>query len=162
MKYILTYTHLKSLISQKMEALIEGNYDEVLAISRGGVTAAHIIAKQLRLPMGYIFPKSEYFPKARLILANPNSKRVLVVDDLVALGRTYEEVSRLMTIVPNLAWDYMPIVTDANYEKRFPLSPLVTSDWVVFPYEDASKTVENDHGLFRLNSDKYGKDEKHE
>ena len=88
MKRYLSYPEFTALIDAKIEELKEQEFDEVIAVVRGGLTAAHYIAKKLQLPVGVFYPASET-RRGKLILENSKHKNLLFVEDLVALGRTY-------------------------------------------------------------------------
>jgi len=59
-----------------IDKLREYQFDEVVAVMRGGMTAAHYIAKELQLKCGAYFPASKEFDHDRLILANPVAPHV--------------------------------------------------------------------------------------
>lgn len=125
-------------------------YDEVVAIVRGGLTAAHYIAKELRLPVGVYFPG-----KQRLFHNTEKPKNVLFVEDLVAEGRTFRELRGCLADA-DFQWDFLPVLVDSEYPEDFHLQGIKTSEWIVFPYEKMDKMVAGDRGLFREKTDVYG------
>lgn len=122
--------------------------DKIIGVSRGGLVPAVLIAKELKLPLAVYDPSSSYndcFINHRL--------RYAVIDDLVALGRTYDRIIRNSTGADLM---YCSILVDAAYEGSNDITTsLVTSDWIVFPWEEEDKVVEGDHGLFRDRTDRY-------
>lgn len=157
MKRFLTYEEMTKLLDEQLPKIEKYGFDEIIAIVRGGLTAAHYIAKQLRLPVGVYYPSNDSYSKPRLILAKRESKKLLFVEDLVAKGRTYNELSRFMKNFPGLSWNFMPVLVDGEYyENEFLFQCLRTKDWIVFPYEKIDKIQEGDRGLFRIKTDSYG------
>lgn len=152
----LSYNQMTDMIP--ISKLKENDYDEVVAVMRGGMTAAHYIAKQLRLSCGAYFPSSPNRP-CELVLANPNSNYILFVEDLVAQGRTLQQLNEYMQLnLPHVAYDFLPIVVDKSYNDNNYLDiNQKHEDWIVFPYEMEDKVKEGDRGLFRERSDVYGK-----
>lgn len=153
MKVKLEYQMLYDICSHISEKISNQNIDEIIAISRGGITAAHIVSKQLRLPVGYFIPKNN-----KLILNNENSTNIVFIEDLIAKGRTYNLVDNFMKInYPQILYQFIPIVVDVNSPITPNIYGIKTDSWIVFPYEDYNKTKEKDWGLFRNNTDKYSK-----
>ena len=154
MKRFLTYEEMTDLLDKQIPYINSLKYDEIVAVVRGGLTAAHYIAKQVRLPVGVFYPANDE-NEARLILAKKSTKRILIVEDLVAEGRTYKEIFTFMK-GQQLSWNFLPVLVDSKYETNFHLQCLKTSDWIVFPYENYDKMNEGDRGLFRNKTDSYG------
>jgi len=114
MKLYLTYDILKDICLHLVDKVKDNKFDEVVAISRGGLTAAHIIAKELRLPIGFFIPN-----KNQLILNNENSKKILVIEDLIAKGRTYSLFKDYMfNNYKKIDFIYVPIIIDKDYENN--------------------------------------------
>lgn len=156
MKRLMNYTELDLLIESQVEAIRLEQYDEIIAVVRGGLTAAHLLAKKLRLPVGCYYPAT-LERKSFLFTSKPDSKKILFVEDLVAQGRTYSELQSHMK-GSDYEWDFFPVLVDAAYSHDFRFQGLRTSDWIVFPYEEESKVMEGDRGLFRIQTDAYGVD----
>lgn len=156
MKRFITYAEMTALLDEQIPKIEEYGFDEIVAVVRGGLTAAHYIAKQLRLPVGVYYPSNDAYSTPRLIPAKKKAGKLLFVEDLVAQGRTYAELSKFMKGFPEVEWHFMPVLVDGKYEENFPLQCLKTDDWIVFPYEKYDKMQEGDRGLFRMNTDKYG------
>lgn len=156
MKRFLTYEQMTDLLDKKIPEIQIYGFDEIVAVVRGGLTASHYIAKQLRLPVGVYYPSNSDYEEPRLFLAKKKSKKLLFVEDLVAQGRTYVELCNFMKTKPGYDWQFMPVLVDGDYENDFELQTIKTKDWIVFPYENFDKIKEGDRGLFRINTDVYG------
>lgn len=65
--------------------------DEIIAVNRSGFSYAMWVAQELKLPLGSYWPKSK-----RFISDNPDSKRIVFVDDNVLQGSTYLETKVVM------------------------------------------------------------------
>jgi len=79
MKFYLEYEQLKSICISMAEDISKGFAPhEIIAVSRGGLTPAHIIGKYLRLPVGVFFPDHK-----ELHLYNSSSTRIVFVEDLI-------------------------------------------------------------------------------
>ena len=68
----------------------EFNPDEIIPISRSGFSYGLWISQMLVLPMGGFWPDRDQ------IVINPNSKRVVFVDDCTLAGRTYLDIKKFM------------------------------------------------------------------
>ncbi len=156
MKRFITYEEMTALLDEQIPKIEAYGFDEIVAVVRGGLTAAHYIAKQLRLPVGVYYPSNDAYSTPRLILAKKKAGKLLFVEDLVAQGRTHAELYKFMKGFPEVDWHFMPVLVDGKYEKNFLMQCLKTDDWIVFPYEKYDKMQEGDRGLFRMNSDVYG------
>jgi len=155
-KRFITYEEMTALLDEQIPKIEAYGFDEIVAVVRGGLTAAHYIAKQLRLPVGVYYPSNDAYSTPRLILAKKKAGKLLFVEDLVAQGRTHAELYKFMKGFPEVDWHFMPVLVDGKYEKNFLMQCLKTDDWIVFPYEKYDKMQEGDRGLFRMNSDVYG------
>lgn len=156
MKRFITYEEMAALLDEQIPKIEAYGFDEIVAVVRGGLTAAHYIAKQLRLPVGVYYPSNDAYSAPRLILAKKKAGKLLFVEDLVAQGRTHAELYNFMKGFPEVDWHFMPVLVDGKYENNFPMQGLKTDDWIVFPYEKYDKMQEGDRGLFRMKTDVYG------
>lgn len=147
----LTYDDMAEILDSRIKMFGDRNYDEIVAVVRGGCTAAHYVAVQLRKKMGAFFPSSSDYETPRLILSKKSTKRILFVEDLVSKGRTLEEIKNYMSEHhPEMEWDFMPVFTDAGYSDNIQLCPLKIQEWVVMPWEKAENVKEGDLDLFRF------------
>ena len=150
MKIYFDYETVKQFAVSKAQEMKNENFDCVVAVVRGGLTIAHIIAKELRLPVGVFYPKEQHL----YLPTGPNSK-ILIVEDLIAEGRTTKIIHKFFK---DFEYKYYPFLVDANYKKEdFDYYSIKTKDWIVFPWEDFNKMQEGDRGLFRDKTDLYGK-----
>lgn len=126
---------------------------EVIAIVRGGLTMAHIIAKRLRLPVGV------YYPGTSRIVPAADFRRPLFVEDLIAQGRTYDLLVKEMDrwSNTNVDWRFATYLVDGNIGSPTPYFCEQTNDWLVMPWEEFDAMQEGDRGFFRDGSDTYGK-----
>lgn len=159
MKVKMSYDEMTALIDEQLPLIKNYGFEEVVAVVRGGLTAAHYIAKELRLPVGVYFP-SKSFANPRLILNNRETRRILFVEDLIAEGRTFRELQQFMEfeyVYRNQTnWRFFTVLKDENAPEVDAMYALKTSDWIVFPYEKYDKMDEGDRGLFRHGTDSYG------
>lgn len=142
---------MTNLLDEKINEIKAENFDEIVAIVRGGLSAAQYIAKQLQLPVGVYYPSNDTYSTPRIMLAKKKSSKILFVEDLVAQGRTYNELEEFMKGFPETKWEFLPVLVDEGYNvRKFKFQCLKTETWVVFPYEKMEKTEENDRSLFRF------------
>jgi hypoxanthine phosphoribosyltransferase len=150
-KIYLEYEEFKYICLLMAKRIEKINIDQIVAISRGGISAAHIISKYLKKDVGYFIPKNN-----ELIL-NHDVRNIVFIEDLVAKGRTYNLIKEKMknSLIKN--WLFCPVLVDSNYkENDFKIYGFKSNDWIVFPYEEISKMNIDDRGLFRENTDNYG------
>lgn len=159
MKVNLDYEFYKEICLAMAEQIKAFNPDEIVSVMRGGMSASHIISKHLNIPCGAYNPGSDGM---KLALARSSSKRVVFVEDLIAKGRTLNELTSYMFEThKDIEWAFSPVIID---DKATVLNPnrilcygLKSSHWIVMPYEEKEKVVEGDWGLSRDGSDQYGK-----
>ncbi len=155
MKLNLKYDILKEIIITQLPGIPNIEYvEEVVAITRGGITIAHIIAKELQLPIGY------YFPDNKDIIFSGSPNFIIIVEDLIAEGRTTRGLHNFMSRkLPCIKYMYVPFLVDSGFKDKtaYDYSFFNTNEWVVFPWEVEEDVVEGDRGLFRKGTDKYGK-----
>lgn len=149
MKVEISYDKIKKICRHFVERDFKhNNYDEIIAVSRGGLTIAHILSKMLNLKVGFYLPKNKE-RQAKLIKNSEESKKFLVVEDLVAEGRTYKEVKEFMFHSGN-DFDFFPFLLDSKVDpSKFKYFGLTSGNWVVFPWEDIDEVKINDRSLFR-------------
>ncbi len=156
MKIKLTYDELVAHVDRVSEMLIahvnDVNLDLrcIIAISRGGLTAAHRLAYKMKLPVECFFPK-----RMQLSYIPSGKEFMFFVEDVLATGRTYELTKSFMTHFPN-SWMFCPLVADKKYydaniadKSTNVFFCKVSEDWIVFPHEDTDVVIEGDRGLFR-------------
>jgi hypoxanthine phosphoribosyltransferase len=162
MKTMLDYKTFKNICLSMADNMKEYDPHEIIAVSRGGLSASHIIAKHLNIPIGM------YSPKTSKILMNTNEylSRVVFVEDLVAEGRTFELIYNEYSgfgIQYQFDWKFAPVLIDGKYQETDTFKEklitygIKTQHWIVMPYEEDEKMIEGDRGLNRDGSDQYGK-----
>ena len=129
--------------SKKLAAAIRADHSswsQIIAVSRGGLFPAAIIAKELDVKYVDTVCISSYRhyekKEMRIIKRIDNdSENILVIDDLVDTGETAEVIREML---PNAFYavlyakpEGLPLV-DSYYK---PVSP---DTWVVFPWEEGS------------------------
>ena len=144
MKYEELYAHCYNMA----EKLKNKEFDEIIAVSRGGLTAAHILGKMLKLEVGIFNTKTE-----EILTINEHATKFLIVEDLVAQGRTLKIIEEAFS---PFRWEFYATVIDSSYTNYKYHYSLITDEWIVFPYEDFDAVKENDRGLFRFKTDSYG------
>lgn len=154
MKVYMDYETYKRYSLYLADKIKEDGCDTLVAITRGGISAGHIIAKELGMPLYYYFPNyDQIFPYP------PNAKKMAFIEDLIAQGRTLQNVKDYFDRqwFP-INWHFYTILQDAYFENDTKVTYTVkTKDWIVFPYESYNAVIENDRGLFREGTGQYGK-----
>lgn len=131
--------------SQKLAAALlstDARYDEIIAISRGGLTLGHILSDLLQIPVFTLIIQSytglQEQGEVRItkeLQSSITGKHILVVDDVADSGTTLvRALAYLDTADPTS-------VTTATlfYKPRSAFTPdyyaRKTTDWIIFPYE---------------------------
>ncbi len=160
MKLYLDYPTFNQICLAMAQKISLWNPDQLVAVSRGGLSAAHIISKHLNLKCGVYFPYEE---KLTLSHSFKPVKKIVFIEDLIAQGRTITNIKNIMETIPeykNYEWKIAPVLIDDSFDKSLWKNEIVTygiisPHWIVMPYEDFEMTKENDRGLFRDGTDKY-------
>lgn len=167
-KVYLDFTFVKSVCFSLADQIkAKFNPDVVVSINRGGATLGHIIAKKLHLPL------ATYFPGEKPLLTFPQNRlfsRLVFIEDLVAQGRTFYQLSSYMNYLEegclgipclnsDFKWTFVPFLLDDKAPVDIPCLTygIRTSTWMVFPWETLEDMNEGDRGLFRDNTDTYGR-----
>lgn len=160
MKRVMDYEEFKTICLRMANEIKRFEPTDLVAVSRGGFSAAHIIAKELNLPIGVYYPKD-----GMLFRDGPVYGNMVVIEDLVAQGRTYRKmIDDFRDHDQVMNWAFAPVLIDGNLTITEPMRERLltygirTKDWIVMPYEDEQKMVEGDRGLFRDGSDQYGRE----
>lgn len=132
-------------LARKLAATIlssRTHYDEIVAISRGGLTLGHLLTDFLRIPIATISIQSYTDIQARgeikiltKLQTSIRGKRILLVDDVSDSGKTLKRaVSYLKRCGPvditTVTVFYKPhsVFRPDYYAKQ-------TTRWIIFPYE---------------------------
>lgn len=115
----------------------------IIGIARGGLIPATMLSHRLNVPMKYVSAQS--YEGTRRTLQKPTEiegiktewfrahshQRVLVVDDVIDTGETYEAIKRELSLIPYVAIvNKRPLLYQSYYFCNVP--PGV---WVKFPWE---------------------------
>lgn len=156
-KYVVRYSEFKAICLNMVEYIKERkfNFHAVVCISRGGLTASHIIAKALQLPVAHVAFYEPGVPSSMGI--SRYDKSYLVVDDMVDAGRTIEAVrEHFRKAYPASCFLYAAVFKVGSYHGLDIIGQTETNRWLVMPNEDPSKVVVGDKGLFSCGTNKYG------
>jgi hypoxanthine phosphoribosyltransferase len=148
----LSYAELKAIAKDVAKYINTKKVDcELVAVTRGGLTFAHVVAYNLAKPLHFFDPKL-----GELILAHDVSihSHFIFLEDLIAEGRTFRLISDYMNSGDwRATWEMIPVVLDSkapqDIQDRVNTYGMCTDDWIVFPHEDADHVVAGDRGLFR-------------
>jgi len=133
------------LIAQKLAASILNNspkFDEIVAISRGGLTLGHLLSDLLQLPVSTFaiqsytdIKKSGEAVVTRELTESISGKRILLVDDVSDSGKTFvRALSYLKKFNPK---DITSVAMFNKPNSGFRPDYYVkqTDKWIIFPYE---------------------------
>lgn len=96
----------KQYFRHMLKQIDEFQPDEIIAVSRSGFSYAMWVAQKLKLPLGCYWPKSK-----KLVSDNPDSKRIVFVDDNILQGTTYLETKEVMKDLP-YEWKWAVLFSD--------------------------------------------------
>ncbi len=147
-KVYLTWYDVDKLISELIPRLMAYNYDIVLAITRGGIVPAAIIAERLQIAQVLVasvdfyedeeadldWPVFMQFPEDSSL----RGKQILIVDDIWDRGK--EVVNVTERVKQANGRPYSAVIHYKSHRSRFPdQSPdfyaAETTDWVIYPWE---------------------------
>lgn len=155
-KYVVSYEEFKSICLEMVDYVKARmfNFNSVVCISRGGLTASHIIAKALGLPVAHV---AFYEPGVVSSIGIFNrDQSYLVVDDMVDQGRTVEAVRNYFrNTFPRSSFTFAAVFRVGVYDKMCLVGRTETNKWLVMPNEDPSRVVVGDKGLFSNGTNKY-------
>lgn len=124
---------LAALLRQK------GTWEHLIAITRGGLVPAAIIAQQLNIRYIDTVCLQSYGEDAKqgdlhLLKAPlaPEASSILVIDDLIDSGQTYEAVKKLL---PQATYGVLYVKEPVPSAVPNYVSTMPRSAWVVFPWE---------------------------
>lgn len=86
--------------------------DEIVAVARSGFAYGAWLAQELKLPLG------AYWPNRQELVIDPNSKRIVIVDDNTVNGKTYLQIKQFMekkypdTAYPKMDWQFAVFFAD--------------------------------------------------
>ncbi|WP_328332154.1 MULTISPECIES: phosphoribosyltransferase [unclassified Streptomyces] len=129
--------------------------DAVLAVARGGLSAAGYLTCALDVPVMHTIrvrrtaDDSRYAAKQRPVvdtsapLGLRAGDKVLVVDDIVGTGATAEAVTRFLADadIPRADVRFAAVVRNHRSGYVPDHCPAVVDDWIVFPWETAREST---------------------
>lgn len=84
------------------------NPDEIVGVSRSGLPYAAWISQLLDIKhLGYLNLNNR-----ELCLSNKESKKIVIIDDNIVEGRTYQEITTFMLNYPQLTYKFGVLFTD--------------------------------------------------
>ncbi len=127
-----------SLFSEKTK------FQEIIAISRGGLTLGHLLSDLMRIPISTIAIQSytDIQKQGELKLTSKlqspiKDKNIILVDDVADSGKTLQRAKKYLR---HLAPKSITTVT-LFYKHKSVVRPdyfaKVTNKWIIFPYESA-------------------------
>ena len=144
MKVYMGYGRLKKICSRALPIIHRYDPDYIVAVARGGLTAAHIIGYSLQKPIIVFYPRDNAVTQ---LVDTPH--KLVFVEDLIAKGRTFEIVKSAME-QKCIDFRFFPVVIDAEYkieDARIINVGQKYSEWIIFPYEDDNLVVEGERTL---------------
>ncbi len=129
----------------------------LFAVMRGGASFGHLVSQRLGLPLGVVYPGAErenlFYYHPQIVTYAAQDRVFIYLEDVIAKGRTIEKVLNYHDGYLKHAREFIPVVMDAsvdsNVKAAVNIVGIVSSDWIVFPYESMDHVVEGDRGLFR-------------
>ena len=138
-------------LTQKLAATVlsqDKPIDEIVAISRGGLTLGHLLSDFLRIPISTIIIQSYTDIQTRgeititgKLQRSIRGKHILLVDDVSDTGATYKRAvaylrhCRPKTIL-TVAMFYKP-----HSQFRPDIFARATKKWIIFPYEPTEMSL---------------------
>jgi len=147
----ISYDELKVIAKDVAHVIRDKHTDyELVAVARGGLTFAQLVAYHLAKPLHFFIPKDHALLSAYPL---PYPSHVIFLEDVIAEGRTFRLLDNYAAHHNMRSWEMIPVVLDEmapqDIQDRVNTYGIRTSDWIVFPHEEVEKTVEGDRGLFR-------------
>jgi hypothetical protein len=139
------------LLTQKLAAAIISHtdpFEEIVAISRGGLTLGHLLSDLLRLPISTFAIQSysdiQTRGEARITLKLPGpitGKRVLLVDDVSDSGTTLRRATEYLKTLDPGRIESVTLFYKPHSEFRPDFYAKQTSKWILFPYEPTEMII---------------------
>jgi uncharacterized protein len=134
-KQYCTWQQVEILVEKVAHAIQRSDkkYDQVLAITNGGIIPARLIARELNLNYIQFIPIRNKKLYVEEMLPLLKGRRYLVVDDIYDTGYTFNRVSDM---VKEFDCDFAFLMTRyKNSNASFVAKVLNHKKWVVFPWE---------------------------
>jgi uncharacterized protein len=134
-KQYCTWQQVEILVEKVAHAIQRSDkkYDQVLAITNGGIIPARLIARELNLNYIQFIPIRNKKLYVEEMLPLLKGRRYLVVDDIYDTGYTFNRVSDM---VKEFDCDFAFLMTRyKNSNASFVAKVLNHKKWIVFPWE---------------------------
>jgi len=134
-KQYCTWQQVEILVEKVAHAIQRSDkkYDQVLAITNGGIIPARLIARELNLNYIQFIPIRNKKLYVEEMLPLLKGRRYIVVDDIYDTGYTFNRVSDM---VKEFDCDFAFLMTRyKNSNASFVAKVLNHKKWVVFPWE---------------------------
>jgi uncharacterized protein len=147
MEYLFVTWHDYQVLAQKLAACIFSHspiHDEIVSISRGGLTFGHIMSDLLHLPV-YSFTIQSYADIQKQgemtitqELGKPiNGKRILLIDDVSDTGHTFIRAKKYLEDLKPASITTLSMYIKPKTIFRPDFFTEQTNKWIIFPYEVA-------------------------
>jgi hypoxanthine phosphoribosyltransferase len=144
MYLLLTWSQYHLLIQKMAAAILHHSepFDEIVAISRGGLTLGHLLSDLLLLPI-YTFAIQSYSDiqsQGELKITQElheriSGKRILLVDDVSDSGRTFERALKYLKGLGASDITTVSLFYKPHSRFRPDYYAKQTKKWIIFPYE---------------------------
>lgn len=118
------------------------SYDEIVAISRGGLTLGHLLSDFLRIPISTIIIQSYTDIQKRgevtitgKLQRSIRGSHILLVDDVSDTGTTYKRAMRYLRHCGPKSITTVAMFFKPHSQFRPDFFANQTSRWILFPYE---------------------------
>jgi uncharacterized protein len=150
-KYFFTTWQEYHLLAQKLAAAIMNHspkFDEIVAISRGGLTLGHMLSDLLRLPVStfaiqsYVdIQKQGTVEITQELGKSIIGKRVLLVDDVSDSGKTFERATAYIKTCKPAEITTVSMFFKPHSTFRPDYFVKQTNRWIIFPYEPTETII---------------------
>jgi uncharacterized protein len=150
-KYFFTTWPEYHLLAQKLAAAIMNHspkFDEIVAISRGGLTLGHMLSDFLQLPVSTFAIQSYHdIQKQGTVTITQElgksivGKRVLLVDDVSDSGKTFERATAYIKSCKPAEITTVAMFFKPHSSFRPDYYVKQTSRWIIFPYEPTEMII---------------------
>jgi uncharacterized protein len=128
---------IEKLVKKTSRRFGEGQFDAVIAVTKGGIIPAVLMARELKIDKVLMFDPKE--PAAYGFKADPQLD-YLVVDDIFDSGKTFEKIKQAMKDVRLrfaflFSRNHIDFKTPENARRMVIGHTLGHSAWLVFPWE---------------------------
>lgn len=154
-KYEVPYEEFKAVCLELVESFKMFKPDVIVCVARGGMTAAHIVAKAMNLPVAFVANYDGYMTSMGLYPRT--QKTAIVIDDMADQGRTLDKVRDYLTEdFEGIKFYYSAVYRVGTYTNIDLIGRVVVDKWLVMPNEESCKVTVGDKNLFSEGNSQYG------